>query len=57
MMIVDWLAALHYELQLFPETLFMAVYYFDLFLAADGVLETELEKAALSCLFVAAKFE
>lgn len=37
--VIDWMVAVHYELKLFPQTLFIAVSYMDVYLSKVDVKE------------------
>lgn len=55
--LVDWMVSIHYQLELFPQTLFIAVSYMDDFCSKAPVMESELYLLGASCLFMAGKFE
>ena len=56
--IIDWMVSTHYELKLFPQTLFSSISYLDQYLFSKDNWENEkMELLGLCCLFIGAKFE
>ena len=55
--IVDWLVGLHYQLKLFPQTLFVAISYMDRTCCSIMINSSEFYLLAASCLLIAGKFE
>lgn len=54
--LVDWMVGIHYQLKLFPQTLFIAVSYMDEFSSRALVAESELYLLGACCLLMAGKF-
>ncbi|KAJ4456810.1 putative G2/mitotic-specific cyclin-B [Paratrimastix pyriformis] len=55
--IVDWMANVHYQFKLLPETLFLSVALLDRFLALKQVAQNKLQLLGVTCLMTAAKYE
>ncbi|KAL0207749.1 hypothetical protein P9112_012377 [Eukaryota sp. TZLM1-RC] len=55
--VIDWICDVHERFRLQHETFFLAVNYFDRFLARKQVAKNKLQLVALGALFVAAKVE
>ncbi|GMM35362.1 B-type cyclin [Saccharomycopsis crataegensis] len=55
--LVDWLVEIHLRFKLLPETLFLAINLMDRFLSVEAVEVEKFQLLAVSCLFIAAKYE
>jgi len=55
--VIDWLIEVSREYSLFLDTLFLAVNYFDRILQAVSVPKELLQLLAITCLFIASKYE
>lgn len=54
---LDWLVGIHYELKLFPQTLFAAVKYMDEYLfAKDNWDDVNIQLVGIASIFIAGKF-
>ena len=54
---LDWIIDIHFRLQLKDETLYLFFQYFDEYCRANEVEKSNLRKIALTCLWIASKFE
>lgn len=55
--LVDWIIEAHEELDLMPETLYLAVYIIDRYLSMQPVLRGELQLVGSTSLLIACKYE
>lgn len=55
--LVDWIVEIHLRFKLLPETLFLAINLMDRFLSTELVEVEKFQLLAVSCLFIAAKYE
>lgn len=55
--IISWLGEVHTKFQLSQSTLFLAVNYLDRYLAEKQIKRTKLQLLAVTCLFLACKYE
>lgn len=55
--LVDWLVEVSEEYKLVPDTLYLTVYYIDLFLSQNYIERQRLQLLGIACMLIASKYE
>jgi hypothetical protein len=54
---IEWIIEVHHKLKLFPQTLYFVVHFMDNYLAQKNLQKSKFKLLAISCIFLASKYE